>query len=53
MAETSFVNRRWIRRPASGPSTSYLHVEKRSHKPVPERIASYSPTTSPNPFVHG
>ncbi len=36
------MNRRWIRRPASGPVTSYLMVEYRSQRPVAVRIASYS-----------
>ena len=40
--DRSFVNRRWINRPASGPVTSYFTVEKRSQRPVAVRIASYS-----------
>jgi hypothetical protein len=42
MPAREFVNRRWIRRAASGPVISYLQVEKRSQIPVPVRIASYS-----------
>ena len=48
------MNRRWISRPASGPVTSYLIVEKRSHSPVAERIASYSFwAVSPTVMAHG
>ena len=42
MPSSAFVNRRWIRRAASGPVTSYLQVEKRSQMPVAVRTASYS-----------
>ena len=48
------MNRRWIRRSASGPVTSYLQVEKRSQMPVPVRIASYSSFGSvPSCIVQG
>src|SRR6266566_3676045 len=54
MVETSFVNRRWTSRPASGPVTSYLDVEYRSHRPVAVRIASYSASGSvPTLIAHG
>ena len=54
MPRQVFVNRRWIRRAASGPVTSYLHVENRSHSPVAVRMASYSlRAVSPSCIVQG
>src|SRR5262245_5219919 len=54
MPSILFVNRRWISRPASGPVTSYLHVEKRSQIPVAVRIASYStPGSVPSCIAQG
>src|SRR3954449_4569421 len=54
MPASEFVKRRWINRVASGPVTSYLHVEKRSQIPVPVRIASYSSSTGvPSSIAQG
>ncbi len=47
MPASELVKRRWMRRAASGPVTSYLQVEKRSQMPVPVRMASYSAIGSP------